>query len=370
MKRPDLGDDAHKIAHDFNNLLTAIIGAADAILERSDVDPETRADVAHIREGARRGTSLVERLRGARTDPAAAPGLISINETIRAISRLFDHSLGSDVALALDLRVSGEQVAIDPSQLDRALLNLIANARHATPGGGTVTLGTSRRLVAVAEPRVPDTIPPGEYVVIVVADRGAGIPREQMSRIFETGFSSRRRAGGSGIGLSSTRDIVRRSSGFLAVESVEGQGTRFEIYLPLAGGALRPAAPAAAMGRCVLLVEDDLLVRQVAERTLRRADWTVQCAGSAEEALDILQEGNCDLLISDVALPGMDGVTLARLMQERQPVLPVILTSGYARATVRREETVANVVFLTKPYDQAELLAVIAELVARNAAAS
>ena len=370
MKRPASGDDVHKVAHDFNNLLTAIIGAADAILERSDVDPETRADVAHIREGARRGTSLVERLRGAKQDPAAPPGLISVNETIRATWRLFDHTLGSDVALALDLRVSGEQVRIDPSQLDRALLNLIANARHAMPDGGTVTLGTSRRVVAAAELRVPDTIPPGEYVVIVVADRGAGIPREQMSRIFEPGFSSRRRAGGSGIGLSSTRDIVRRSSGFLAVESVEGQGTRFEIYLPVAGDAFGPVAPAAAMARCVLLVEDDFLVRQVAERTLRRAGWKVLCAVSAEEALDILPEANCDLLISDVALPGMDGVTLARLMQKRQPGLPVILTSGYARATVRHEETVANVVFLTKPYEQAELLALIAGMVARKAAAS
>jgi two-component system, cell cycle sensor histidine kinase and response regulator CckA len=364
MKRPAPGDDVHKVAHDFNNLLTAIIGAADAILERSEVDPETRADVAHIREGARRGTSLVRRLRGAAHEPADPPGLISVNETIRATWRLFDHSLGSDVALALDLRVSGEQVTIDPSQLDRALLNLIVNARHAMPDGGTVTLGTSRRVITVAEPRVPDTIAPGDYVVIVVADSGAGIPREQMSRIFEPGFSSRRRTGGSGIGLSSTRDIVRRSNGFLAVESVEGQGTRFEIYLPLAGDACGPVAPTAATARAVLLVEDDLLVRRVAERTLRRAGWKVLCAGSAEEALDILREGNCELLISDIALPGMDGVTLARLMQQRQPDLPVILTSGYQRTAVNEAEADAKAVFLTKPYDQAELLAMIARLVA------
>ena len=358
MKRPISGEDVHKLAHDFNNLLTAVIGAADAILERSGIDLETRADIAHIREGARRGTTLVRRLRGATQDAADSLAIISVNETIRATWRLLDHSLGANVTLALDLREPGEQVTIDPSQLDRALLNLVVNARHAMPDGGTVTLGTLRRVVAVAESRVPDTIPPG----------GAGISRKQISRIFEAGFSSRRRVGGSGLGLSSTRDIVRRSNGFLSVESVEGQGTRFEIYLPLVDSRSPPVMPSAAEAGTVLLVEDDLLVRRVAERTLHRAGWNVLCAGSAEEALDVLKEARCDLLISDIALPCMDGVALARQMLVRQPRMPVILTSGYERATVSDAEKVANVVFLTKPYGQAELLDTIARMVAGKAA--
>jgi two-component system cell cycle sensor histidine kinase/response regulator CckA len=370
MKRPAPGEDVHKVAHDFNNLLTAIIGAADAIIERPEIDPETRADIAHIREGARRGTMLVQRLRGTTQDATDPPGLISVNQTIRATYRLLDHKLGPNIALALDLPEPGEQVRIDPSQLDRAMLNLIANARHAMPDGGTVTLGTSRRVVAVAESRVPDTIPPGIYVVIAVADGGAGIPHKQISRIFEIGFSSRHQAGGSGLGLSSTRDIVRRSNGFLSVKSVEGRGTSFEIYLPLGGDACAPVAPSAAEAPVVLLVEDDLFVRRVAERTLHRAGWNVLRAGSAEEALDVLHEAKCDLLISDITLPCMDGVALARLMLVRHPGMPVILTSGYARTAVSNPETVANVVFLTKPYAQAELLDLIAEIVARKAAGS
>jgi two-component system cell cycle sensor histidine kinase/response regulator CckA len=359
MKRPAPHDDVHKAAHDLNNLLTAIIGASDVILERSDVDPETRADIAHVREGARRGTTLVQRLRGVAPE---FPDLISVNEAIEATCRLLDHALGANIALTLDLRAPGGRVRIDPSQLDRALLNLIANARHAMPDGGTVTLVASRRVVVVPEARVPDPIPPGDYVVIMVEDGGAGIPREQISRIFETGVSSRRRAGGSGIGLPSTRDIVHQVNGFLSVESIQGQGTRFEIHLPCVERAEPAERPAVAGAPSMLLVEDDLLVRDVTERILLRAGWNVRCAMSAEEALEVLREGHCDMMISDITLPGMHGVALARLVRTRLPEVPIILTSGYERTALAEACDVMNVVFLTKPYGQAELLEAIARI--------
>jgi two-component system, cell cycle sensor histidine kinase and response regulator CckA len=367
MKRRVPGEDVHKLVHDFNNLLTAMIGAADAILERSEVDSETRADVAHIREGARRGTALVQRLRGAKQETADPPAIISVYQAIRATCRLLDHGLGANIALALDLQEPGAQVAIDPSQLDRALLNLIANARHAMPDGGTVTLGISRRGVAVAESRVPDTIPPGDYVVIAVEDCGGGIPREQMPRIFKAGISSRRQTGGSGIGLPSTREIVHQANGFISVESIEGQGTRFEIYLPCVASRLEPSI-ATTTAPTVLLVEDDLLVRNVTERILHRAGWNVVCAMSAEEALEVLRAAKYDLMISDIALPGMHGGALARLVQARLSGVPIILTSGYERMAMDEAGDVMNVVFLTKPYGQTELLEAIARIVRQVAA--
>jgi two-component system cell cycle sensor histidine kinase/response regulator CckA len=353
-------NDAHEVAHDLNNLLTAIIGAADAVLERSGSDPETRADIAHIREGARRGATLVRRLRG---DTHHPPHLISVDDMIRATYRLLDHRLGAKVSLTLDLAEPDGQVLADLSQLDRTLLNLIANASHAMPNGGTVTLATTRRVVAIEDQRMPDTIPPGDYVVITVSDTGMGMSPDQMARIFEPGFSSRHEAGGSGYGLSSSRDIVRQSGGFLSVESAEGCGARFEIHLPRVEAATVPEAAPAASARTVLLVEDDPLVRRVAERTLHRAGWTVLCADSAEDALEVLKESLCDMMISDIALPGMDGVGLARLVLARQPGMPVILTSGYERAAADDEFRNANVVFLTKPYGQAELLAAIARII-------
>jgi two-component system cell cycle sensor histidine kinase/response regulator CckA len=371
MKRPNASEDVHKVAHDFNNLLTAIIGAADAVLERSDIDLEARADIAHIREGARRGTTLVQRLRGATADMAGPSDTISVNETIRATWRLLDHGLGANVILTLVLREPGGRATIDPSQLDRALLNLIANARHAMPGGGTVTLGTLCRVVAVAESRVPDSIPPGDYVVIMVEDGGAGIPHEQISRIFKPGFSSRRHAGGSGIGLASIRDIVHQANGFLSVASIEGQGTRFEIHLPnVASVPASSVTSESATAPTVLLVEDDPLVRSVTERTLHRAGWNVLCASSAEQALEVLCERKCDLMISDIALPGMHGVALARLVQAKLSGVPIILTSGYERAAMDDAGDTMNVVFLTKPYGQMELLGAIARIVKRAAARS
>ena len=372
MKRPDA---ARELAHDFNNLLTAIIGAADAVLARSPVDPETRADVESIREGARRGAALV---RG----DVSAPPIVAVNECVRAMARLLRHALArdaaptkldaavlGDVTLVFQLEEPGGQIRIDPSRLDRVLLNLVINARHAMPKGGTVTVRTATQVLPEAKPRVPDTIPPGAYAVISVADTGGGIPDGQLERIFAPGYTTRRRSGGTGLGLSSVHAMVRQAGGFLSAESLKGQGARFDIHLPrheVMPEALPPTPPLtaepdaasrpASSSRAVLLVEDDPLVRRVTERVLQRAGWTVLCADSAETALILLEGAVCDLMVSDVAMPGMDGVALARAVRVARPGLPVILTSGYEET-----RTDAGIVFLTKPYDQEALLAAVAD---------
>ena len=397
MKRPDA---AREMAHDFNNLLTAILGAADAVLARDKVDAETRADVESIRDAARRGSALA---RGDMDgDPAAHS--VPVSAHVRGMAPLLAHVLASTalpgqadgasrrhdtagpghdaerITLLLQSDDTAGHIRIDPPRLDRVLLNLVLNARHAMPKGGTVTIRTAGRTVAEAEPGVPDTIPPGAYAVITVADTGTGIPKDRLARIFAPGFTTRRRSGGMGLGLASVHGLVRRSHGFLTVTSVEGRGARFDIHWPL--HAVPPGLPVAVlmtvpvpvpmpmkvpavqpppgdgsapMPRTVLLVEDEPVVRRITERMLQRAGWTVLCADSAETALVLLEGTACDLMISDVAMPGMDGIALTRAVRAERPGLPVVLTSGYADTVAE-----AGIVFLTKPYDQEALLAAMA----------
>jgi two-component system cell cycle sensor histidine kinase/response regulator CckA len=355
MTRAPLPYDTREVAHDIGNLLTALIGAADSILERTGIDPETQADASQIREAARRGSGLLRRFHDCGSWEL---DLIRINATIRSISRLLAHSLGGSIMLRLALDEPDVSVRIDASQLDRMLLNLVINAGHAMPDGGTVVLSTTCRSVKVEVHRIPASIPSGDYAVIAVTDNGAGIAEELLRDIFEPGITSRPNAGGSGIGLASVRDTAGQCGGFVSVESIEGQGTRFEIWLPCTNDvapALIEVQSVTAPGT-VLLVEDDPLVRQIAERVLRRSGWTVLCAESAEDALETLEDIRCDLLISDVALPGMDGIALARQTRMLRADLPIVLTSGYEPSTTDVGFEVGDFVFLTKPYAQQDLM--------------
>jgi two-component system, cell cycle sensor histidine kinase and response regulator CckA len=362
-----------EVAHDFNNLLTAMIGAADAVLRRPEVDPESRADVANMREGARRGAVLIRRLQLGSDAPPAAVEFIYINETIRATSRLLAHRLGPRIALTLELEGLDCQVRAEPAQLDRVLLNLIANARHAIQADGVVTLRTECRTIIEAEHRVPDAVPPGDYLVIVVADTGRGMLRDEVLRAFDPDLDPSPDTGIAGLGLSSVRQIVRQCDGFLGVEGVEGCGTRFEIFLPRghSENAPRPASEPrlSTVGRVLLLVDDDLIVRRIVERVMRRAGWTVRSADSGEIALAMMLEAPIDLMISDVKMHGMDGLTLTRLALARQAGLPVILTSGYEFSASDLVVGNANVTFLPKPYGQTDLLAAVSLSIGEHAAA-
>jgi two-component system cell cycle sensor histidine kinase/response regulator CckA len=373
---------ARAIAHDLSNLLTAIIGATDALLDRHCLDRDAQAEIAHIREGARRGAALVTRLRG---DLRARNDDLFINATIDGTSRLLAHCLGPGIVLTLQLAAPDIRIRADEAVLDRVLLNLIANARHAMKSGGKVTLSTEPRTLPIAQDSVPDRIPAGRYVVVGVADTGIGIPPGLLRRIFEPGFTTRERMGGTGQGLPSVHELVRLSGGYLSVESVEGLGTRFDVFLPVAGGEyavspvpdppppVAPAAPEPRTGeppRTVLLVEDDPFVAGVAERMLGRAGWTVLRADSAEDAIGALIASGCELMISDVAMPGMDGLALTRAALAMLPDLPVILTSGYERFASASTFGNANVEFLAKPYGQKDLLAAVARASERRIALS
>ncbi len=372
QKLQAVGELAGGIAHDFNNLLTAVIGAAEDIIARVYIDPETREDITQIKASAERGAALVRQLLAFGRQQTLQPRVVAINDAIDEIAVLLRRLLGSKVRLELDLEQPGRKVRVDPVQLDQVLVNLAVNARDAMVDGGQMILRSGHALLLRPLVRGQETIPPGRYVVIEVQDTGAGIPPDVLPRIFDPFFTTKRDHGGNGLGLSTVHGIVRQSEGFLAVESEVGKGTSFRIYLPRFESDVfpeqpeiptLPPPPAAAIAnervRTVLIVDDEDEVRRLAVRQFSRAGWQVIAAEDGETARDMLFEihdQQLDLVISDVVMPRLDGPSLVRLLRGLRPGLPALLVSGYADEALRRELASEDIVFMPKPYSLKSLI--------------
>jgi len=377
-----VGQLAGGIAHDFNNLLTAILGAADAILERAEITAETAADAQQIRRGVQRGAALVRQLLAFSRQQTLLPRIVEVNAAIEDTAQLLRRLLGAGVTVAIALEQPGRRVMADPGQLDQVLMNLAVNARDAMAAGGTLTLSSGHTTLYRPQLAGAETIPPGRYVTITVADTGDGIPDAVMPRIFEPFFTTKRVQGGTGLGLPTVLGIVRQSGGFLDVASEPGIGTTVVIYLPrheAATEAIAPAPPApgpiaqpraAPKGgdRVALVVEDEEPVRRVLVRALTRAGWRVLAAETGEAALEMLRgagespESQPSVVISDVVMPGMDGPALVRAVRLRYPYVPAVLVSGYAEPVLRKDLLAQDISFLPKPYATAELLELVARL--------
>jgi two-component system cell cycle sensor histidine kinase/response regulator CckA len=363
------------IAHDFNNLLTAIAGSAEVALAR-EPDGIAAAELRQVMESAARGAALVKQLLAFARQQAMNPRVVDLNPAVLAMGALLKRLLGSRVRLTIDLEEPGRRVKIDPTQLDQVIMNLALNARDAMPTGGELRIATRHAVVLQPERLGAEELPPGRYAVLEVGDSGKGIPPEVLPRVFEPFFTTRREQGGSGLGLATVHGIVRQSGGFIAAESEVGVGTCFRIWLPRHDGpAELPAGPVLAMPRPallaapealpdpatqppILLVEDEPPLLRLAERALRRAGFEVLTACSAEDALELLDGGAPRplALVSDVVMPGMDGLALATRLREKEPDLPVLLVSGYAEVALGRDLAAERLRLLPKPYSLAELV--------------
>ncbi|HVC62555.1 MAG TPA: ATP-binding protein [Acetobacteraceae bacterium] len=398
QKLQAVGQLAGGIAHDFNNLLTAIGVAADSVLERENCDAVTLDDVRQIRQSADRGAALVRQLLAFGRRQPLQPAVVAVNAAIRDLSDMLVRLLGERIRLQLELEEPGRPVRVDPTQLDRVLVNLAVNARDAMPAGGTLTLRTGHLTLYRPQQIGSETMPPGRYVAIGVEDTGEGIPPATLPLVFEPFFTTRRDRGGNGLGLSTVHGIVRQSGGFVTVDSVVGQGTSVRFWLPRheetelvsvvpladipqasvpqAGAppaetpGLAAAPPArAATARFVLLVEDEEPVRRLTERALQRAGWRVSAVDSAEAALEWLPRpgdagGPPCVLVSDIMLPGMDGTELVRAVRAVWPDLPAVLVSGYTDSALLGDLVAHGVSFLAKPFRLRDLLACVEQAVA------
>ena len=317
-----VGQLAGGVAHDFNNILTAIIGHCDLMLMRHTPGDSDYDDIQQIKSNSNRAAGLTRQLLAFSRQQTLRPQVVQLPDVVSEVSHLLKRLLGETVELVVKHGRNLGPVRADPGQLEQVIINLAVNARDAMDGKGrgTLTIQTySVKSNQVAE-LGSDILPVADYTALSVTDTGCGISPSVLGKIFEPFFTTKEVGKGTGLGLSTVYGIVKQSGGFIFADSKIGEGTRFVIYLPVHGeedaAAKTPKRSKENENELwgsgtVLLVEDEPMVRAVAERALTRHGYKVITAENGEGALEVLQRGDqIDLLISDVVMPGMDGPTM------------------------------------------------------------
>jgi signal transduction histidine kinase/ActR/RegA family two-component response regulator len=335
-----LGQIAGGIAHDFNNVLQAVTGGAALIERRLDQPDRVLRHVRMIADAARRGAAITSRLlafarrgdlRAEIVDPAAL---------LSDMADVLSHTLGGSVCCQVDAPSGLPPLFADRGQLETVLVNLATNARDAMANGGTLTLSARSETAGydhVSDTGAPPDLPPGDYVRISVTDTGAGMSPSVLARVSEPFFTTKEPGKGTGLGLAMAKGFVEQSGGRLAIDSTEGKGTTVHLWLPQAPrGASglahqKTSTESRSLVPLVLLADDDPIVRTVLADSLEDAGFTVLVAESGQAALDLLRrQPRLDALVTDLTMPGMDGLTLIREVQALRPGLPAVLLTGYA----------------------------------------
>lgn len=364
-----LGQLAGGIAHDFNNVLQSITSGVSMIERRATEEDSIRVVAKMVLEAAKRGAAVTRRLlvfarRSDLTSESIDP--LALFESLK---EMLEPTFGKRITIIIDVASGTPPLLADRSQLETALVNLAVNARDAMPEGGTITLGASAQIIA--EPHHKAGVVPGSYVAVTVADVGTGIDQSLLVKVTEPFFTTKPSGEGTGLGLAMTRAFVEQSGGGLDIESAPDKGTKVTLWLPAAkqinsAGAVpsEEATNTAPFPASVLFVDDDDGVRESLARELQDRGCNVQTAQSGEAALEQLRAGaEVDCLITDLSMPGMNGVSLVRAARVLRPDLPAIILTGYAgHWALEGEHGDTPYTVLWKPIDPAWVVRHIREL--------
>ncbi|MBO6526369.1 PAS domain-containing sensor histidine kinase [Erythrobacter sp.] len=388
-KMQAVGQLAGGVAHDFNNVLTAIIGYCDLMLLRHTPGDSDYDDIQQIKANSNRAASLTRQLLAFSRQQTLRPVVLQLPDVVSEVSQLLKRLMGEKIEFSVRHDRELGSVRADPQQLEQVIINLAVNARDAMQANalergkqdwkGRLTLATRRVSARDVRKMGIDIMPADDYTVLIVQDTGGGIPPEHLNKIFEPFFTTKEQGKGTGLGLSTVYGIVKQSNGFIFADNVQGPdgtpiGARFTMYLPVHKGELPASMRGEAAeeakatewsaGGNLLLVEDEDMVRAVAERALARAGYTVTTATDGEEGLAEVANGSTefDLIVSDVVMPAMDGPAMARAIRKVKPDIPILFMSGYAEEQLRNEIDIDNMHFIPKPFSVQQINAKVAEV--------
>ncbi|MEM1051404.1 MAG: response regulator [Pseudomonadota bacterium] len=375
-KMQAVGQLAGGVAHDFNNVLTAIIGTCDLMLLRHTPGDSDYDDIQQIRANSNRAAALTRQLLAFSRQQTLRPEILQLPDVVSEVGPLIKRLLGEKIDYHVQHDRNLGPVRADPQQLEQVIMNLAVNARdainmHGAHGRTSREVGQGRISLLTRSVRSHEVVklgseilPADDYTVLIVQDNGGGIPAQVLPKLFEPFFTTKEQGKGTGLGLSTVYGIVKQSGGFIFADNVMNSsgrpmGARFTIYLPVHAGEApqrRKATQTEAFsdwsaGGKVLLVEDEDMVRAVAERALARAGYQITACADGEDGLEAMgANSDFDIVVSDVVMPGMDGPAMVRAIRQAHPDIPVLFMSGYAEEALRKDIDIPNMHFLPKPF--------------------
>jgi PAS domain S-box-containing protein len=355
QKLESLGQLTGGVAHDFNNLLTVILSASRMIDRHAIGNEKVSEFTGHIRRAIERGEKLTSHLLAYSRKQSLKPQVLEVSGELRAFCEGILQTMRRDIEVTLDVPEELWSVEADPNELDLALLNIALNSRDAMLNGGRLQIRARNELVSPNGHGLP-----GHYVAISLGDTGTGMAPEIMERATEPFFTTKPPGAGTGLGLSQAYGFAKQSGGSLHIDSVLGKGTTVTIYLP-AAELTKDDAPrqTSQKARTVLVVEDEVLLAEIAKAMLSEAGYHVEVAHNANQGLAIIRRSNIDAVFSDIVMPGgMNGMELAEMIRKERPEIPILLTTGYYQSP---DNLTTRHTVLRKPYDESALLKALDE---------
>ncbi len=365
QKMESIGQLTGGVAHDFNNLLAVILGSLSMLKKRLPEDPRTSRLLDGAIQGAERGATLTKRLLAFARRQELKLEAVRVQKLIPDILDFLRQSVGPNISIVLDILPDIAPVKIDANQFELALINLAVNGRDAMPNGGTLTIACRNRPASEFQ-EMPASLPRGDYVCISIADTGEGMSEEILAKAMEPFFTTKGVGKGTGLGLSMVQGLTVQSGGAMRISSAPGEGTVVMLWLPQARteDVALPSAPLSKPdmqddGRKlrILLVNDDALVSMNSAHMLMDLGHTVVEASSAVRALALLESGALfDVMITDYAMPSMNGLDLAIRVRQVHPKLPIVLATGYAELPAHAGASFRR---LAKPFTEQQLAAAL-----------